>query len=216
MMSGFLIVTSVGGAVAAGEGDVAASYEVMIQEGLPEGFPTKEMMTGILRQRAREERDREFPVAERRLRVDWTGEVPRLVDDSGAVLCDLGKSEWVKESVSSESGTCLLLKVMFRKPMEGEVPGVSQIYRHVLRIVAEPSGQMSVSRILDSPLPEENGVRRTVSELGAVSDDGRMALLNIRETTQEGTVTYSWQTWDVDKLQVSDTGLRMDHGARVP
>ncbi len=62
-----------------------------------------------------------------------------------------------------------------------------------------------------------NALRRSVSEVGAVSDDGGTALLKLGVASQEKapyTMDYVWQTWDLNTPEVIGTGLKLEHGKR--
>ena len=62
-----------------------------------------------------------------------------------------------------------------------------------------------------------NELHRGVSELGAVSDDGKTALLKYAAANRESapyTMDRVWQTWDLEARQVLGTGLKLEHGQR--
>lgn len=180
---------------------------------------SEEQIGKTLRENPSEERINEFSLAGQKLHIDVTKEQPRLMDDSDDTLYYFGKSEVVRESIASESEACLLLRVMIQRPQAKGAHGVSYDYGYILRIVVESDGKTRVSRVMDSALPPMNMLHRTVSELGAVSDDGKIALLKFGEADREETpykMTYSWQTWDLDTPKALGTGLRLGDDVKQP
>jgi hypothetical protein len=89
-------------------------------------------------------------------------------------------------------------------------------YDYLLR-VSFGAGGWRVNRILEHALPPMNELHRFISELGAVADDGKTALLKFGAANQESTpytMDYVWQTWDLETPRRIGTGLKLEHGKR--
>jgi hypothetical protein len=62
-----------------------------------------------------------------------------------------------------------------------------------------------------------NELHRTVSELGAVADDGSIALIKFGAANAEKapyTMDYVWQTWALSTPKALGTGLKLENGKR--
>ncbi len=159
-----------------------------------------------------------FTLAGRQIRFDNSRDFPKLVDDDGVALYYFGKNEVVRDSVSSDSGTCLLLLVGSESPL-GRLRGFGYYYGYLLRVLAESGGKTKVSRVMDASLPPMNVLHRNVLELGGVSDDGKTALVKFGEANQEANpykMSFSWQDWDLMTPKVLGIGLDPDIAGRYP
>lgn len=150
------------------------------------------------------------------LRIDASGEPKKLVDASGAVLAEFSTADVVNGSVLSEHHKCLVLLVDVERLSERRPNTRYFDYGYLLRVTSGSAG-WHVTRILDHSLPPMGELHRTVSELGAVSDDGRTALVKFGIANCEQapyTMLYGWQTWDLETPKVLGTGLRIENGQR--
>jgi len=150
------------------------------------------------------------------LRLDTSTEPKRLLDSSDSVVVEFPVAEDVRGAVVSERHTCLLLLVSIERLSERRPDRRSFDYGYLVRISSGPGG-WRVTRLLDHAAPPMNELHRTVSELGAVSDDGKTALLKYAEANRQKapyTMDYVWQTWDLEAPKVIGTGLRLEHGKR--
>ena len=158
-------------------------------------------------------RNSQFTLAGRQVHFDSSRDFPKLVDQNGLALHYFGRTEVIRDSVTSDSGTCLLLLVDTEISL-GQLPGFGYHYNYLLRLLAEPGGKIQVNRVMDASLPPMNVLHRNVLKLGGVSDDGKTALLKFGEANQEAnpySMSFSWQHWDllVPKL------LRVGHDPDV-
>ena len=169
-----------------------------------------------------EGRNGQFALAGRQIRFDNSRDFPRLVDDDGVALHFFGKNEVVRNSVSSDSGSCLLLLVDSESPL-GRLRGFGYYYGYLLRVLAESGGKTKVSRVMDASLPPMNVLHRNVLDLGGVSDDGKTALVKFGEANQEAnpySMSFSWQHWDLMTPKLLSVGQDPDvagsRPARIP
>ena len=150
------------------------------------------------------------------LRFDTSGETKRLVDDTGATVAELAPADDVRGAVLSEHRQCLLLLVNVERLSERRPDRRSFDYGYLLRVTSGPAGWQT-TRLLEKGAPPMNQLHRRVSELGAVSDDGKTALLKYATANREiapYTMDRVWQTWDLEARQVLGTGLKLEHGQR--
>jgi hypothetical protein len=150
------------------------------------------------------------------LRMETSNETKKLVDNSDSVLAPFTAAEQVQGAVLSEGRTCILLLVFVERLSERSADRRGFDYGYLLRVTSDASG-WHVTRHLDQAAPPMNELHRFVSELGAVSDDGKTALLKFGAANREHTpytMDYVWQTWDLDAPKLLGTGLRLEHAKR--
>jgi hypothetical protein len=143
------------------------------------------------------------------LRVDASAEIRKLVDDSNLIVADLPAGLAIRGAVMSESGTCLLILVSQERPSVNGKDAVGYDYAPLLRITSDNAG-WHVNRVLEHAAPPMNQLHRSVSELRAVSDDGKTVILKLGEANREETpyrMAYSWQTWDLDQSRMLGEAL---------
>ena len=130
-----------------------------------------------------------------------------ITDEAGKVIYTTTGGRQVHETLVSASGAWALLGVW-------RYEGAGGWYDHLLRLHVTPSGLVFEKLWPDGEelLP---GRRWWMSELGALSDDGKTALLKMADTPiGNGTVAYGWQTWELTPAKRIGIGLTISNGAR--
>ena len=91
----------------------------------------------------------------------------------------------------------------------------SPFYHAIVRIRLRDSEPPEIRELMPGSSPDFNAKGIWVSELGAVSKDGRTALLRLSRPHRRGGPSdvlyyyYEWQTWDIEAPKKISEGLRM-------
>ncbi len=150
------------------------------------------------------------------LRLDKSGDTQKLIDSSGAVVAQFAAGEDVYGAVVSEGHTCLLVLLFVERLGKRSADRRGFDYGYLLRVTSDSSG-WHTTRLFEHATPPMNELHRFISELGAVSDDGKIALLKFGAANREQTpytMDYTWQTWELDTPKLLGTGLKLEHGKR--
>jgi hypothetical protein len=150
------------------------------------------------------------------LRLDMSREIRRLLDDSDALVAEFPVAEDVGGAILSDHHKCLLLLVRIERLSDRRPDRRSFDYGHLLRVSSGPSG-WQVGRLLDHAAAPMNEPHRSISQLGAVADDGKIALMQFGIANRDKapyTMNSVWQTWDLDGPSLLGTGLTVEHGKR--
>jgi hypothetical protein len=134
--------------------------------------------------------------------------VTKLAAPRGTIL-EVPRPEHLEQVVSSRSVTCLLLRIMLARRTGGSD------YSRLVRVARDADGRWVTHTLFARDAPPMNQLHRWVSEVGAVSDSGRKALLKIGEADQQATpyrMGYRWQTWLLDAPQKAAEGIRVPDG----
>jgi hypothetical protein len=140
------------------------------------------------------------------LKIASADGVTRLLRPRGVII-EIPEPEAVHQVVASRSVSCLLLCVMSDRPSGGSD------YSRLVRVSRDAHGAWVAHTLFTQAVPPMNELHRWVSEIGAISDSGRMALLKVGEANQEAApyrMKYSWQTW------LLDTPKKVADGILVP
>jgi hypothetical protein len=149
--------------------------------------------------------------------TEWqmhNGETLKIASAKGAVqlsapqgtIIEIPRPEHVAQVVPSRSASFLLLRVMAARPSGGSD------YSRLVRISRDAHGRWVAHTLFAKDAPPMNELHRGISEIGVISDSGRMALLKVGEADQEATpyrMNYSWQTWLLDQPKKVADGIRV-------
>lgn len=172
---------------------------------------------------AQERRIRVLSSAERPLeerlngRTEWAmsnGDTLKIASADGAarlsgptgIIVDVPAPEHVDQVALSQSGSCLLLRIMAARPSGGSD------YSRLIRVSRDAHGRWVAHTLFAKDTPPMNELHRWVSDIGAISDSGRMALFKLGEANQEVApyrMEYSWQTWLLDSRKKVSDGIRV-------
>lgn len=151
-------------------------------------------------------------------KTEWkmvTGETLTITSADGVekvvtpqlTVIEIPAPEFVGQAIPNRTGSCLLLRVMVGSP------GGGANYSRLIRLSQNPKGEWTPQTFLANDAPPMNEVRRWISEIGAVSDTGRMVLFKMGEEEKgEGPshrMYYSWQTWQLDPPKKVADGIRV-------
>jgi hypothetical protein len=129
-----------------------------------------------------------------------------LLSGPSGIVIEIPRPEHVQQVVPSSSLSCLLLLVF------AERPGGGSDYSRLIRISRNQSDQWVAQTLFTKHNPPMNSLHRSIVELGAISESGRMALFKMAEANQEPTpyrMKHSWQTWVLDKSEKVSDGIRV-------
>jgi hypothetical protein len=130
------------------------------------------------------------------------------LSSSSQTIVEIQKPEYVNAVVASLSSSCLLLLIMRERERGSD-------YSRLIRVIQNPQGSWGYDSLLLKDEPPMDQLNRWISELGTVSDSGKMALFKMGETNQETSeqrMRYVWQTWDLDARRKVADGIRIPEG----
>lgn len=168
---------------------------------LPSGTPAGDGSTVLMPEPA------ELKLAGHTLSFPRTQDGTSITDGTGKVIYTTTDGKRVQEMLVCTNGTWALLAVW-------RYEGAGGWYDHLLRLHVTPSG-IVFEKLWSDGEELMPGRRWWISELGALSDDGKTALLKMADMpVGNGTVTYGWQTWDLSPAKRLGIGLTISNGAR--
>ncbi len=133
--------------------------------------------------------------------------------DKEHALIALPGTELVQQIVQSKNKQFLLCQIYAYRQDEivessdGKMDGGVGFDYVCLAIISKPDSKWSIKRLMTK---EDLGAVG-VSEIGAISDDGKRALLKVaRETTPGSSIQYVWETWDLQSMKVIKEGLSVE------
>jgi len=116
----------------------------------------------------------------------------------------------VSGAIASENGTALLVRIM----------DSGGYYRGATRFILA-DGNWQVDEVMQKDHPSIDIRNRWIKEIGAISDDGSIAILHIGEADSDKSKTrtsyrmfYGWQTWDLTQTERLGTGLTICNGRK--
>lgn len=142
----------------------------------------------------------------------------KIETTTGKVLERLKDLENVFQVIQSQNKQALLLQVMKRRPKSKSAsPDAGEGYDYVALMVIRLKGGsgksvLEASRVLSQEALTFSQADRWVSELGAVDEEGRRALIKVGEMHQkpgERKMDYTWQTWDLATEKKIGDGLSL-------
>ncbi|MBL9117524.1 MAG: hypothetical protein JNJ83_21140 [Verrucomicrobiaceae bacterium] len=141
------------------------------------------------------------------LKTELTGEGFTLKDQTGATLLERKEKQRVTEKKLSPNAEVALLRIdKFEKNFGW--------YRGLVRVRVSDKG-LVVDELWDTGTDLFPGRRWWVSEIGALSDDGEVALLKLGISGENnGPIEYSWQTWQLNPAKQLGSGLTVANGAQ--
>jgi len=136
------------------------------------------------------------------LKVESTENGTRFFRDNETIV-EIPIPEIVWEVKLNRPGNCVIVRLS----VEGK-------YSRLVRMTCDPRGRWTVETVLPKNLLEMDQRRRWISEIGAVSDTGRMLLCRVGEPPVEGDgyINYSWQTWLLSPPKKASDGIRVPEG----
>lgn len=102
-----------------------------------------------------------------------------LADSVGAMVCELAEREEILEFGHNKKARCLLL-VSFSRVSDGAHSGVGFNYYRILRLKELKTGGITAENLLVWSDPFMDKGRRGVSKIYSVSDDGNVAIVEMR------------------------------------
>lgn len=133
----------------------------------------------------------------------------RLVAPRGREVYRVDAPLWLEQAVSSENHRVLLL-LLTRTD-------VHALLRHygIVRLRLDSQNRLEVAEFMRASAETREP---WVQDLGAVSDDGQIALLRLsrphRVSSDQTIYFYDWQTWDIERPMKIGDGLAVSHGKR--
>ncbi|RYD20773.1 MAG: hypothetical protein EOP88_13785 [Verrucomicrobiaceae bacterium] len=136
-------------------------------------------------------------------RFDIRGSTLNLMDGSGSVMYsyDINSgSDFDMRVVSSDSGSCLLFSLTH-----------SNWTGSLVRLMPV-EGKLRVEELWKKPFDLFSGKKWFIADIGAVSDDGSKALLQIGKEGPDERMLYGWQTWRLDPAECVTPRMNVANG----
>ena len=146
-------------------------------------------------------------VGEYELRFEATADGASIKDQTGTTLLDRKDRQRVSEAKLSPNAAVALLRIDKFERNFGW-------YHGLVRVRVSDKG-LVVDELWDSGTDLFPERRWWVSEIGALSDDGEVALIKLGISGENnGPIEYSWQTWQLSPAKQLGTGLTVSNGAQ--
>lgn len=126
-------------------------------------------------------------------RIHIRGKTMDISDGEGTVLYSFTRETVIDPNlkvVASDSGTCLLFSLSY-SGWTGSLVRVMPV-----------DGKLRADELWKKPFDLFSGKRWFIPDLGAVSDDGTKALMEIGREGPDNRMIYGWQTWRLDPAEL--------------
>lgn len=136
-------------------------------------------------------------------RIHIRGKTMDISDHEGTVMYSFTRETGIDPDVrlvASDSGTCLLFSLSHSN------------WRGSLVRVMPVAGKLRVDELWKQPFDLFAGKKWFIHDLGAVSDDGTKALLEIGRNGSDDRMIYGWQTWRLDPAELVAPRMTVANG----
>jgi hypothetical protein len=143
------------------------------------------------------------------LSLKMEGDATVFLLDGEREIYRLKGPEYIDEARPSDDGNSLALVVMKSEGGGGD-------YATLLKVHAV-AGKLEVKRVLDSKLKLFEGRRWWLSDLGAMSNDGKRVLAQFGVTAPDGKrMLYRWHTVELASGKILGEGMTIENGKVSP
>lgn len=136
-------------------------------------------------------------------------------DSQGNILLDFPAPLVVEQTVLSSDRSVLLMSIVSKPPSKGKKIREATWYSHLGLVYKNSEGQWKAKRVLSGNRAPMNELHRSISEIGAVSNSGSMAVLLVSESDRKelpASIRREWRTMKLDTGEVVAIGRDLPKG----